>query len=283
MSAGTKIQWCDATVNFWWGCAKVSDGCRYCYAEGIARRLSRGTATWGENGLRRLRVGEATRELLQLNKRAERQRRTLRVFINSMSDTFENRRDLDAARHVLWAVARVVPALDLLLLTKRPENVRHLVDPEWMAGKWPANVWLGTTVENQAAADERIPHLLAVPAPVRWLSCEPLLGPVDIRAGDARPPGMRGYFDWVVAGGESGQQARPCKLDWLRSLRNQCDQAGVPFFLKQLGRRPCDIARPVGMCPRKLDWLCLRDSHGGDPMEWPALLRVRQFPVRQTA
>lgn len=275
MSADTVIQWCDATVNFWWGCTKVSPGCENCYAERMAKFLSKGRATWGPEGMRWLRVGEAAGELLRLNKRAEKAGRRLRVFINSMSDTFENRPDLDDARKLLFLCAPCVPALDLLLLTKRPQNVMVQVPAEWIAGKWPANVWIGTTVENQEQAEERIPDLLQIPAPMKFLSCEPLLGPLDIA--DYIHVLGRYFVDWVIVGGESGQTARPCDLDWMRSLREQCALSQTLLFVKQLGRRPVEM-RPLGDGRQEIVKLDLKDSHGGDMAEWPADLRVRELP-----
>lgn len=235
----TKIEWAHHTVNFWWGCTKVSPACAHCYAETLAKMWSKGRATWGESGQRWLRVGQATRELLKLDKAAGKRGVRERVFINSMSDTFEDRRDLDGARLVLFAMAPCVPNLDLLLLTKRPVRVRNLVPPAWLQ-EWPRNVWIGTTVENQAAAEDRLPALLDVPARVRFLSCEPLLGPLEIEeyledlVDGGYVPGSA-PIHWVIAGGESGGAARPMHPDWARSLRDQCRAAGVPFFFKQWG------------------------------------------------
>lgn len=295
MSADTVIQWAHDSVNFWWGCARVSPGCRKCYAAGIAARLSRGRATWGQHGLRWLRYEEALATLARLEARAERSGERRRVFVNSMADTFEDRPDLDCARAVLFSAAAFVPHLDLLLLTKRPQNVRRLVPAPWLNGEWPANVWLGVTGENQQEAENRLRELYLLPAPVRFLSAEPLLGPLDLNrmTTDPRDSGFActdgwGRFDgetaplldWVIAGGESGAGATPCDLDWLRSLRDQCVAARVPFFLKQLGRRPVDTVT-LGDGRRSLELLRLRDSHGGDPVEWPADLRVRQLPDSQ--
>ena len=131
---------------------------------------------------------------------------------------------------------------------------------------WP-NVWLGTTVEDQQRADERLPHLVSVPAVVRFLSCEPLLERVDLTRW--LPWGFRRGIDWVIIGGESGPGARPFMLHWARDLVAQCRGAGVAPFVKQLGSRPTDSITDVH----------LRDSAGGDMAEWPADLRVREFPV----
>lgn len=279
MSADTVIQWAHDTVNFWWGCTRVSRGCKHCYAASMAARLSRGRATWGPEGKRWLRVGEASSALLALEKRAAKKGERRRVFVNSMSDTFEDRRDLDGARKVLFAIAPCVPHLDLLLLTKRPELVNRLVPVEWLEGKWPANVWLGTTVEDQAAVEERIPQMLGIPAPMRFLSCEPLVEAIDLA--DYIHVLGHTFINWVIAGGESGQSATPCDLDWLRSLRDQCAASQTPYFLKQLGRRPVDTrpdANAHGEGALEIVKLALKAGHGGDMAEWPEDLRVRQLP-----
>lgn len=297
MSAGTLIQWCYATINFWWGCTKVSRGCRKCYAALMAARLGRHRVTWGPTGLRWLRVGEACLALLKVEARALKRGERLRVFVNSMSDTFEDRRDLDSARGIIFAISRCVPHVDLMLLTKRIERVRTMVPADWLQGKWPANVWLGTSVEDQLSAAARVPVLCGLPAPVRFLSCEPLLAKVDLSGIDddgtghfdalrgavfcegRNEPAETGRIHWVIAGGESGAGATPCDLDWLRALRDQCAEAGTPFFLKQLGRCPVDF-RPTGDSDgtREIVLLKLKDGHGGDMAEWPADLRVRQLP-----
>jgi protein gp37 len=171
------------------------------------------------------------------------------VFCASMADVFDNHRSiLPDWRANLWSLIAATPHLDWLLLTKRPQNIAKMLPPTWSDG-WP-NVWLGTTVENQTEADRRIPHLLATPARVRFLSCEPLLGPVDLTR--VKNPvcgevcaltgylgtGMYGDYGpklaWVICGGESGPGARPMHPDWARSLRDQCQAAGVPFFMKQM-------------------------------------------------
>lgn len=170
----------------------------------------------------------------------------------------------------------------------------------WLEGRAPANVWLGTSVEDQERADERIPHLLDIPAAGRFLSVEPLLGPVELDrwhlTGEARrkdktlmPPGSRSRIDWVIIGGESGPGARPCNVDWIRSIVRQCKVAEVPCFVKQLGSAPvrswnsAEVTAglyPTDMGPRgrKPEPMILTHSKGGDPAEWSEDLRVRQFP-----
>lgn len=299
MSADTVIQWCAATVNFWWGCTKVSPGCRLCYAEKMAKFLSQGRATWGPDGLRWLRVGEAASELLRLEKRAVKEGRRLRVFVNSMSDTFEDRPDLDAARDVLFSSAWCVPHLDLLLLTKRPECVETLVPSAYKLNRprenlaWPSNVWLGFTAEHQASFDARWPIVQNLARryniPGVFCSAEPLLGPLDLStaqytAGGDNEPECR-PLDWLIVGGESGGRAKvtPCDLDWIRDAITQAREFEIPIFVKQLGRLPIDTrldsSGAVGMPKRIIEPLKLNDSHGGDMAEWPESLRVREFPI----
>jgi protein gp37 len=146
-----------------------------------------------------------------------------------MADVFEGRRDLDTSRARLWQLIEATPYLDWLLLTKRPQFVGELVP--W-GNRWPDNVWLGTTVENQRWAERRIPHLLHHPAAVRFLSCEPLLGPLNL-SGWLAPSGSG--VNWVIAGGESGARARPMNPDWALKIRDDCEKAGVGFHFKQWG------------------------------------------------
>jgi protein gp37 len=143
-----------------------------------------------------------------------------------MADVFEDRRELDEPRERLWNLIGETPHLDWLLLTKRPQNVTALT--RW-GRKWPDNVWLGATIENQKVADERMDDLAAVPARVRFVSAEPLLGPLDLS------PWLGSKVHWVITGGESGGKARPPNPTWFRSLRDQCREAGAAFHFKQWG------------------------------------------------
>lgn len=252
MSANTLIEWAHHTVNFWWGCVfaryrdgSVRDECMHCYAKRQAAFFAAGKATWAADGQRMIRHEKAAKELRKLDASARARGVRERVFINSMSDVFEPRADLNVARAALWEEAERATHLDILLLTKRPGIVLNLVPEAWRK-QWPAHVWLGTTAGTQKAADENIPDLLAVPAKVRFLSCEPLLGEVNlVNAGgiwadmhgsishEYQQPGR--HVDWVICGGESGGGARPMHPDWARALRDQCTAAGVPFFFKQWG------------------------------------------------
>lgn len=239
MGKETGIQWTDATFNPWWGCTKVSAGCDHCYADTLATRY--GHSIWGPDAARRFFGDKHWAEPLKWNRDAEQTGVRRRVFCGSMCDWAEGRPDQAEARDRLFALIEATPWLDWQLLTKRPGAIRHLVPVKWLLHP-PHNVWYGTSVENQEQANRRIPQLLDVPAAVRFLSCEPLLGPVDLTpwlwetagpewAGSNPSPDL----SWVIAGGESGPGARPMHPDWARGLRDQCQAAGVAFHFKQWG------------------------------------------------
>lgn len=276
MGANSKIEWTDHTVNFVIGCEKVSEACAHCYAESLDARYKWGGQTnWGKDASRYLRIDKAMAECLRLNRKARLDGRNDRVFVNSLSDTFESREDLDQARHDLFGTIEQCKNLTFLLLTKRPENITRMAPEHWRGG-WPDNVIPMTTVENQKSADLRIPHLLKVPAKRRGLSCEPLLGPVDL--GVATPcgyyceqpthesdgrhidhqffvPGIQGGIHWVIAGSESGFKRRTMETAWALSLKDQCAAAGVSFFMKQMeieGKVSTDVSRfPVELQRRE--------------------------------
>ncbi len=217
----TNIEWADFTFNPWSGCSKISAGCAHCYAAALPPKMRR-HALWGPDARRVPATDEYWRQPLAWNRAAARDGVRARVFCASTADVFEDRSDLDPWRERLWRLIADTPQLDWLLLTKRPERMAR-----WAAEHgWPANAWAGTSVENQTAAAERVPKLLGVPARVRFLSCEPLLGPVDLHG--VRP-------DWIIVGGESGRQARPMHPDWARGLRDQAASNDVPFLFKQWG------------------------------------------------
>ena len=241
MAETTGIEWADRTWSPWVGCQRVSPACDHCYAEAWAKRS--GLVQWGPHAERRRTSDDYWKRPHAWNRQAAREGRSLRVF-PSLCDPFDNQVP-EEWREDFWALIHDTPQLDWLLLTKRPQNIARMLPPGWMQDEpWPwPNVWLGTTAENQAEADRRIPHLLAVPAAVRFLSCEPLLGPIEIVSSlscechDAvndftrRSDGIH----WIIAGGESGPGARPSHPDWFRSLRDQCAAFGVPYFHKQNG------------------------------------------------
>lgn len=267
MSETTAIEWCDATLNLWWGCTKVSEGCKHCYADSLSNRYGR--AEWGPKGTR-VEVKGWRSTLNKISKRAKEENRRLKVFCQSMSDTFEGPETCGGVDSENWKIIRYLqdrlfeaiwthPELDFLILTKRPENALKYFEATYQPGfegRIMSNVWIGTSVENQETADKRIPHLLKIPAAVRFLSCEPLLGPVALTGiqtflypGGEVIDSLRGHLedifsevvgqtrkvDWVICGGESGPKARPMHPDWARTLRDQCQEAGVPFFFKQWG------------------------------------------------
>lgn len=323
----TSIEWTDKSWNPIRGCSRVSEGCRNCYAEqvaarfsgegqayhGLARRRSNGEAQW--TGDVRFIDAHLTDPLSW--------RTPARVFVNSMSDLFHEKLTDEQIDHV-FAVMAVCQHHDrghtFQVLTKRPERMRDYFAYEYrwaqiegacvdLVGRDEApaltpftqplpNVWLGVSTENQAAADERIPLLLQTPAAVRFLSCEPLLGPIDLKNCGTTPyftdrgclpdrPGTS--VDWVIVGGESGHGARPCDVEWITDIVAQCDFAGVPCFVKQLGSKPGfkleNEERRGNMAPSFHHFDAPSGLHiksvsrkGGDMAEWPEELRVRQFP-----
>jgi protein gp37 len=300
MGKDSGIQWTHHTFNPWWGCEKVSPGCTNCYAAAFDKRV--GGMNWGKAAPRRFFGEKHWNNPRIWDAAAAKAGERHRVFCASMADVFEDRPDLVDHRVRLFNLIQVTPNLDWLLLTKRPENVvrmlgecRYRVEGGIRStlGLVPmTNVWLGTTVENQEQAERRIPELLWIPAAVRFLSMEPLLGPVDLtalgvggqegltdaltgvreRSGSIREDGDA--IDWVIVGGESGPKARPFDLAWARFIRDQCEVVGVACFVKQLGARPVDDESLAG--GKAIDRL--KDKHGGDWDEWPADLRVREFP-----
>jgi len=231
MARDSKIEWTDHTFNPWWGCTKVSPGCKHCYAETWARRI--GQDVWGPKAARRELTPGYWKQPYAWDTEAGKRTTGTRVFCASMADVFEDRRDLDERRERLWKLIADTPNLDWLLLTKRPEHVSKLAP--W-GDAWPRNVWLGATAENQRWLDKRMAVLTRLPARVLFLSCEPLLGPLDLSqwsAGARR--GEHRAIDWVIAGGESGHHARPMHPEWLAALRDQCVEASIRFLFKQWG------------------------------------------------
>ena len=219
----SAIEWTGHTFNPWWGCTKVSPACDHCYAEVWAKRT--GHSIWGADAPRRQLSNNYWNQPLRWDRAAALGGGRARVFCASMADVFESNRELDSLRARLWALVERTPNLDWLLLTKRPHLARRLAP--WTRS-WPRNIWLGATVENQHFADRRIRYLLDVPCQFRFLSCEPLLGPVDLSE-------HIGGLHWIIAGGESGGRSRPTHPDWIRGLRDQCVSARVAFHFKQWG------------------------------------------------
>jgi protein gp37 len=323
MGEETKIEWCRHSWSPWRGCTKVSPGCANCYAETLSHRNPAVLGQWGK-GKPRVLAKNWNKPVRWDRAREEESRREDRLVpkptvFPSLCDWLDPEVDPKHLFEFLKLILRKTPNLCWLLLTKRPELFRErlraaaaqcTVDPldvtdliyAWLDHeRVPLNVWIGTSIEDQIRADERIPHLLRIPAVGRFLSVEPLLGPVDLRHMDAdaaghadlcqvnaltgrhtdmgRPCRDVAKVDWVIIGGESGPGARPCNIEWIRSLVGQCKTAGVPPFVKQLGADPVafrEDARPWrGLTSMKP---FITHAKGGDPAEWPEDLRVREFP-----
>ncbi|MEO0852716.1 MAG: phage Gp37/Gp68 family protein [Cyanobacteria bacterium J06648_11] len=239
MADRTAIEWTSHTFNPWIGCTKVSPGCANCYAEKQTPSRVFGV-NWGK-GQPRHRTSESNwKKPLAWNRAAKLRSERDRVFCASMADVFDTEVE-QSWRDDLWELIAQCPSLDWQLLTKRPQNVAQRVPSSWL-DDWPENVWLGTSVENQRCADERIPILRSLPARVRFLSCEPLLGFVDLNLED---------IHWILVGGESGSGCRGMKTSWARGIVEQCQQANVPVFVKQLGGHP-DKRGEISQFPRYL-------------------------------
>lgn len=244
MGENSKIEWCHHTFNPWLGCTKVSPACANCYAEAWAKRT--GIVKWGASAERRKTTESYWRQPLKWNAEAMRSGERRRVFCASLADVFEDRPELEPWRRELYSIIYRTPYLDWLLLTKRPENIVRLssrcVNKTSLGWKLPANIWLGTTVESDEQR-RRIEHLLNCGeiCSTLFLSCEPLLGPLNLNAYlntkfmDSGCYSNPHRIDWVIVGGESGGSARPSNPQWFRSLRDQCVAAGVAFHFKQWG------------------------------------------------
>lgn len=223
MGKNTRIAWASHTFNPHVGCQRVSPGCENCYAETLMHRYGR--EVWGPDAPRERTTAANWRKPVAWNREAAADGERARVFCASLADVFEDRRDIDAIRVDLWKLIESTKSLDWLLLTKRPEQMTRLSAPSWK-DRWPDHVWAGTTTENQKWLEKCLGHLLAVPAKVRFLSVEPIVGPVDFA-------GKLDGIHWVIVGAESGHGARPMDYDWVRSIRDQTKEAGAAFFYKQ--------------------------------------------------
>lgn len=297
-----------ATGKVGWHCTHASDGCRFCYSEAMNIRLGTGLP-FKPGHEKDIEVFLDEKMLLS----PLRWKKSRKIFLNSMTDTF-GEFVKDEWLDKIFAVMALTPRHIYQVLTKRPHRmldyvgVRHSRNEIELAAEkirpaagtpfapkhvlpWPLeNVWLGISAENQPNADERIPILLQTPAAVRFVSLEPLLGPIDLanlERGDASVNALDGKvwysgagsissrtlqgkrLNWVIVGGESGTQARPMKIEWVYDLVSQCRANGVASFVKQLGAVPTSSGYPLE----------LRDRKGGDSDEWPGDLRVREFPT----
>lgn len=261
----TIIQWAIYTFNAWMGCRKVAEECGNCYITGTVPLRTRGIV----HGAQRVRTSASTwKQPLTWNRKAEREGTRPRVFCLSLGDWLDDEVPIDWFIDLL-ALIDATPHLDWLLLTKRPQNfeprmrqVQSALDlcGGWVDGFAPPNVWIGVSAgADQAAA-------LAIPAKIHFLSCEPMLRPLDTT--------HAAKFDWIIFGGESGKKARQCDQDWIREGVQFCREHGVAPFVKQMG----SASRWSGVA----ESFRFKDSHGGDWEEWPEDLRVREFPANST-
>lgn len=322
----TSIQWTEQTWNPVRGCSPVSPGCKLCYAERQGGRFAGpgrpfdGFIQIGKNGVPGPHWTGKVELIPHMLDVPLRRKIPTTYFVNSMSDLFHEglaARDIDK----VFAIMSQSPQHTFQVLTKRPRQMLEYMRAErtpdgideagmsfgWchanVDGRWPLpNVWLGVSVEDQQRADERIPELLQTPAAVRFLSVEPLLGPVDLDCiptgkgtGDewapvihmnplSRASVLAPHVHWVIVGGESGPGARPCNTEWIRSIVKQCQAVGVPVFVKQLGAKPYEIvghgfhyAAPRHSPPVRYHKFI--DRKGGDMSEWPHDIRIREMPL----
>lgn len=296
MSDKTGIEWTDATWSPITGCSVVSAGCKHCYAMKLAgTRLQHHPSRAGltvdtKNGP--VWTGEVRFNEQWLDQPL-RWKRPRMVFVCAHADLFHPNVPNEWLP-LIFGVMAAAKQHTFQVLTKRPERMREVLnDPvffdavaytvrdtygiELEADDWPLrNVWIGVSVEDQAAADERIPLLLDTPAAVRWISAEPLLGPVDLGLFGTVPKDISPRYtlvyemlDWIVVGGESGPNARPMVLGWAKDIVSQCKAAGVPVLMKQVGANPTNREGK----PHKIS-----DRKGAIMEDWPDVLRVREYP-----
>lgn len=248
------------TFNAWIGCEKVSAGCAFCYAEELDDRFFSKKpgedSHWGPNASRMVLSDGYWSKPRNWNAEAKRNGFATGVFCSSLADVFDEKAP-PGQRDRLWATIRSTPWLAWMLLTKRIENAAGMLPKDWGSG-YP-NAWIGVTAEDQAAADKRIPVLAGVPAVVRFLSIEPMIGPVDISKFAS------GSFDWAIWGGESGASARTFDPEWVRPSLEWAGSAGIKRFVKQMGSK---WAASNGSM----------DSKAGIMGEWPEWLRTREYP-----
>lgn len=248
----TFIQWTDATVNFWHGCKKISEGCKFCY---MYRDKE---TTYGGDPTKVLRTADST-FYKALNWKQPRM-----IFTCSWSDFFIE--EADSWRSDAWDVIRKTPQHTWQILTKRPERIRQCLPPDW--GEGYANVWLGVSIENQKNFHRAV-TLAGIPAQTRFISAEPLLEKLNLLPEEDGSIIMD-TFHWCIIGGESGNdygkyRYRECKTEWIEALINDLATTKVKVFVKQVG----------SYLSRELH---LKDKHGGKMEEWDEHLRIRDFP-----
>lgn len=275
MGQTTGISWTDHTFNPWWGCTKVSSGCKHCYADTFQNRYGFDVFGFNTDGTRKaLRTfgDKHWNEPLKWEADAVKAGVRRRVFCASMADVFDGHPDAALHRERLWQLIRATPHLDWQLLTKRPENVWSMVPADWGSGY--SNVWLGTSVESQETV-KRIELLARVPVhAVRFLSVEPLIGALDLKEarvnitffGEPEYKPALDFVNWIIVGGESGNGARRMNPEWVDKVLADCaDHPGIAVFVKQMG---AVLAREMR----------LKHSKGEDPTEWPSKWQCQDFP-----
>jgi protein gp37 len=301
MSESSKIEWCDSTFNAWEGCTKISPGCKFCYAETRNIRFNGTRKNWGVGAPRRRTSASNWQKPRRWDRLAGDGRFVYdpacgerkfvkkiepgmesvrpRVFCLSLGDWLDDEVPLEWFQD-LMVLIRETPNLDWLLLTKRPQiftkRLRHSYlkrqdSPQhWWEYNWvhhietPQNIWLGVSIENQEAADFRLPIFRSIPSVKKFISAEPLLGELDVW-----DHLFINEVDWIICGGESGPGARPFHLEWGLSILDQCEESETAFFMKQVGDDPYLGNKPFPNAGKK-----------GNQMDlWPEDLRVRQFPA----
>ena len=295
MGKTTEIAWCSHTFNGWIGCTKVSEGCKNCYAATRdARHMLGPVSHWGPGAPRHVTSESNWRQPLAWARAAKRDGVRRRVFCASLADVFEAEAPVEARRRLWKVIGETYMQLDWLLCTKRPERIIGVMDDDGLNFGFfdVCKCWLLTSTENQEQFDKRVPYLLDVDAAVHGVSIEPMLGPVNLHPWARSPmlgpvnlhPWARS-LSWAIVGGESGPGARPCNVEWMRSIVEQCKTSGTACFVKQLGAVAQAtipnihgdlIFRYTGSEGKK-KW-----GAGSDPAEWPADLRVQQFPETAT-
>lgn len=318
MAEKTGIGWTDATWPVVEGCDYDSPGCTNCYAPGVIWRLAHNPNPKVSGPLQGLVEKRGTTPIWtgKIALRYDRlewplEWKACRIFVPSLGDPFHE--DVpDAFRDQIFAVMWLTPEHTYQVLTKRERNLdRYMNDPAMpervleaaraiarrlprLIGKFleatdylfnvPRHIWIGVSVEDQERADRRLPWLLKTPAALRFISLEPMLGPVDLKpflwkesVASCRHETRRDLglpsIDWVIIGGESGTKARPCAIEWQHRVELQCEAAGIPLFRKQLGTRPTINGKLIGEAEAR-GW-----GKGADPTRWPSNLRTQQFPV----
>lgn len=254
MAETSKIQWTEATWNPWHGCKKVSEGCKYCY-------MYRDKERYGQDPTNVMRSKANFKNPLKWKEPKI-------IFTCSWSDWFVE--EADEWRDEAWKVIKDTPQHTYQILTKRPERILEHLPNDW--GEGYPNVWLGVSVEN-SKTEHRIYELMNIPATIRFLSIEPMIGPVELYEDNMGSSLQFGHLiHWVIVGGESGNDTgkylyRPCQLNWIDSIIKQSRGVGVPVFVKQLGT---SLSKELG----------LKDKHGGDITEWSNILQIREMPKK---